>query len=74
MGKSDPDIRKTVGFLLPLFGVFIERGKWLLLLKHPILSLSMYFLKIAVWCKIYQTKWGRKIFTPVLLVFSAAIT
>jgi glycosyltransferase involved in cell wall biosynthesis len=59
-GKSDPDIRKQLGFYYRYFGVFIERGKWLLLLKHPILSLSMYFLKIAVGVKYLQTKWGRK--------------
>jgi len=43
--KSDPDIKKQFGFWYRYFGVFLENGKWKRLLRHPILTLGMYFLR-----------------------------
>jgi glycosyltransferase involved in cell wall biosynthesis len=47
-GANDPDIRKQLGFGYRFFGVFFENGKWKKLLIHPILSLSVYGLKVLV--------------------------
>lgn len=47
-GKEDPIVRKQLGFGYRYFGVFMEKGKWKKLLRHPILALSMYFLRIKV--------------------------
>jgi len=47
-GKNDPDIQKQLGFRYRYFGVFIENGKWKRLVRHPILTGGMYFLKLAV--------------------------
>lgn len=44
-GKNDPDIQKQFGLYYRFLGVFIEKGKWLRLLAHPILTLGMYFLR-----------------------------
>jgi glycosyltransferase involved in cell wall biosynthesis len=45
-GSNDPLIKKQLGLWYRLFGVFIERSKWKKLIKHPILALEMYFLRI----------------------------
>ena len=47
-GKDDPDIRKQFGVWYRFFGVFLENGKWLNLLKHPLLSMGMYWLRFLV--------------------------
>ncbi|MCX6766941.1 MAG: glycosyltransferase [Candidatus Moranbacteria bacterium] len=47
-GKNDPDVKKQFGFSYRFFGVFIENGKWKKLLRHPLLALGMYFLRILV--------------------------
>lgn len=44
-GKDDVDIKKQFGFSYRYFGVFFEKGKWSNLLKHPILTFGMYFLR-----------------------------
>lgn len=44
-GKNDQDIKKQLGFFYRFFGVFWEKGKWRKLLKHPILTFGMYFLR-----------------------------
>jgi glycosyltransferase involved in cell wall biosynthesis len=46
--KDDPIIRKQLGFWYRLFGVFTEDGKWIRLIKHPILAASMHFLRFIV--------------------------
>ncbi len=51
-GKDDSIIRKQFGFRYRLLGVFIENGKWLKLLKHPVKTFGMYFLKFIVWLSI----------------------
>jgi glycosyltransferase involved in cell wall biosynthesis len=47
-GRDDKDVKKQLGLKYRYFGVFIESGKFLKLLTHPILSLGMYFLRIMV--------------------------
>lgn len=47
-GADDEVIKKQFGFWYRYFGVFLERGKWLRLLRHPVLGLAMYFLRIRV--------------------------
>jgi len=47
-GKADPDIRKQLGAWYRFFGVFTEHGKIFKLLKHPILTISVYYLRIRV--------------------------
>ena len=47
-GRDDPDIQKQLGFGYRFFGVFVEKGKWRWLLSSPILTLGMYFLRIAI--------------------------
>ncbi|HDY66929.1 MAG TPA: glycosyltransferase [Candidatus Scalindua sp.] len=47
-GRDDPVIRKQLGPWYRLFGVFIENKKWRRLLKHPLLTSGIYFLRLAV--------------------------
>lgn len=47
-GKDDPDLRKQFGLWYRYFGVFLEHGKWKMLLEHPLLTLGMYVLRIRV--------------------------
>lgn len=45
-GKDDPIIRKQLGFKYRYWTVFVENGKWKRLIRHPILTAQMYFIKI----------------------------
>jgi hypothetical protein len=47
-GSDDPDIKKQFGLWYRYFGVFIENGKWLHLLRHSVLTAGMYFLRVLV--------------------------
>ena len=47
-GKDDPDIRKQLSLMYRFVGVFVEQGKYLKLLKHPILTLGMFSLRFLV--------------------------
>jgi glycosyltransferase involved in cell wall biosynthesis len=47
-GRNDPDICKQFGLWYRYFGVFLENGKWLKLLAHPLLSIGMYLLRVLV--------------------------
>jgi len=47
-GKEDPLIKKQVGFFYRFFGVFMEEGRFWRLLRHPFLTLGMYFLRGTV--------------------------
>lgn len=47
-GENDPDVRRQFGFFYRYLGVFLEKGKWRRLIKHPLLGLAMYFLRISV--------------------------
>ena len=43
-----PALRKQFGFFYRYVGVFVEKGKWRRLLRHPILAAVMYVERIAV--------------------------
>ena len=47
-GKDDSDVKKQFGFYYRFLGVFIEKGKWERLIRHPILAAGMYFLRLMV--------------------------
>lgn len=47
-GKSDPDLKKQLGLGYRFFGVFLEQGRWLRLLRHPFLTWGMLYLRFAV--------------------------
>lgn len=44
-GNTNPSVRKQVGISYRYFGVFFENKKWKLVLKHPILYLSVLLNK-----------------------------
>jgi len=45
-GRRDPIIKKQLGIYYRFIGVFVEKGKWRRLLRHPLLAIAMYYLKI----------------------------
>ncbi len=47
-GMNDPDIRKQLGFSYRYITVFVEKGKWKKLVRHPLLTLGMLFLRVMV--------------------------
>ena len=47
-GKDDPIAKKQLGLWYRLVGVFTENGKWRKLIKHPILTIAMYYLRLRV--------------------------
>lgn len=47
-GEHDPVVKKQLGPRYRLIGVFTEDGNWKELLKHPLLSTGMYFLRAVV--------------------------
>lgn len=59
-GKDDPDIKKQLGFWYRYFGVFIEKGGWKKLLRHPILTGGMYFLRLGVGVVYLHQKFFKK--------------
>lgn len=50
-GVADPDIKKQFGLSYRYFGVFLEFGKWRKIIRHPILSASMFFVRFLVGAK-----------------------
>lgn len=55
-GKDDVDIKKQFGLLYRYIGVFTEKGKWIRLLQHPILSIGMVTLRLLVGIVYLRTK------------------
>jgi glycosyltransferase involved in cell wall biosynthesis len=47
-GKWDKDIRKQTGLWYRFFGVYFEDWKFLKLIRHPLLSVGMYYLRLRV--------------------------
>jgi GT2 family glycosyltransferase len=47
-GEDDLEIKKQLGIWYRLFGVFIEDGKWKKLLRHPVKTSGMFFLRFMV--------------------------
>ena len=43
-----PAVRRQFSLFYRYFGVFVENGKWKRLLRHPLLTLGMYFERVAV--------------------------
>ncbi len=50
-GRKDPEIKQQFGLFYRYFGVFVEQGKWQKLLRHPLLTVGMYFLRFLVGLK-----------------------
>lgn len=46
--RGHPALKKQFGLVYRFFGVFVERGKWKRLLRHPVLAFVMYFERMAV--------------------------
>jgi glycosyltransferase involved in cell wall biosynthesis len=44
----DKTTRKQLGFWYRFIGVFVENGKWILLVQHPILTVLMYYIRFAL--------------------------
>ena len=62
-GPDDPDLIKQLGFWYRYFWVFMEKGKWKSALFHPVLFLSVLFLRgmvglVYVWNRAL-TKWHK---------------
>ncbi len=55
-GKEDSETAKQTGFRYRLFGVFFEKGKWKNLVKHPLLTIAMYFLRFRVAIKYVRNR------------------
>ena len=55
-GREDGIIKKQLGFWYRFFGIFVENGKWRLLLRHPVLTLAMYPLRIVVGLRYVKKK------------------
>jgi glycosyltransferase involved in cell wall biosynthesis len=47
-GPKDIETSKQLGIQYRLLGVFIEDGKWKKLLRHPLFTIAMYFLRLRV--------------------------
>ena len=58
-GKDDLDIRKQLSPWYRFVGVFVENGKFIKLMEHPILSLGMYYLRFRVGL-LYLTRTNHK--------------
>lgn len=47
-GSEDADVRKQFGAVYRGWTVFVERGKWLRFLSHPLLALSLCGIKLMI--------------------------
>jgi glycosyltransferase involved in cell wall biosynthesis len=47
-GTHDQETTKQVGVWYRLMGVFVEKGKWKRLIRHPICMIAMYCLRLRV--------------------------
>ena len=47
-GKDDADVKKQFGFWYRFFGVFVENGRWKKLVRYPLITAGMYFLRFLV--------------------------
>jgi len=59
-GKNDPEVKKQLGIYYRYFGVFIEKGKWVRIIRHPILTIGMYWLRFLVGVKFLKEKYGKR--------------
>ncbi|MFA5145023.1 MAG: glycosyltransferase [Candidatus Omnitrophota bacterium] len=47
-GKDDAIIKKQLGFYYRYWGVFIEDGRWIKLILHPLLTIRIFLLRFLV--------------------------
>jgi len=47
-GSNDLETMKQTGVWYRLMGVFVEKGKWKKLIRHPLLMIAMYCLRLRV--------------------------
>jgi glycosyltransferase involved in cell wall biosynthesis len=47
-GRGDSETAKQTGAWYRLMGVFVEKGKWKKLLRNPLFTVAMYFLRFRV--------------------------
>jgi glycosyltransferase involved in cell wall biosynthesis len=47
-GSNDSEVAKQIGIRYRIVGIFVEKGKWKNLIKHPLLTAAMYFLRLSV--------------------------
>lgn len=47
-GKMDSVVKKQLSAKYRLVGIFVENGNWKKLIRHPILTIGMYWLRIRV--------------------------
>ena len=59
-GWNDSDVRKQLSPWYRFVWVFVEQGKFIKLFKHPILTISMYYLRIRVGINYMQEIISRK--------------
>ncbi|MBI5228638.1 glycosyltransferase [Candidatus Micrarchaeota archaeon] len=57
--ENDPDINKQLGWRYRLFEVFVENGKWVRLLKHPLLAAGMFALRFLVGITYLRARFGK---------------
>jgi glycosyltransferase involved in cell wall biosynthesis len=47
-GPNDMETAKQLGMRYRLMGVFVEKGKWKKLMRHPLLAIGLYCLRLRV--------------------------
>jgi glycosyltransferase involved in cell wall biosynthesis len=55
-GPNDSETTKHIGAWYRLIGVFVEKGKWKKLIRHPLLAIAMYKLRFEVALTYYSNK------------------
>ncbi len=55
-GADDPDVQRQLGPFYRYIGVFVEHGKFRRLLRHPILTAGMYWLRFRVGLRFLRVK------------------
>lgn len=58
-GIDDPDVKRQLGAFYRYVGVFTEDGKFWRLLRHPILTAGMYWLRFRVGLRYLRVKLGK---------------
>ena len=71
-GANDSEIMKQVGVFYRLLGVFVEKGKWKKLVRHPIYMIAMYCLRLRVAAGYLQSIKSQKIGQNASGVFQSA--
>ena len=47
-GLDDPETKRQIGVRYRLVAVFVEKGRWKKLIRHPLFSIAMYWLRFQV--------------------------